>query len=88
MGNENISITWKFVLEILNERNIAEHGTEDKQCEKKKEKLILKFNWIRKQIEGDFIHPLLSIQQEELQKLPIANLEILVEHATCLKKRK
>ena len=69
-----ILLTWRFVLDSWSIRNNTEHGMDTDPLQVKKQKLINKIMWQKKQIGYFPNNYLATMTEEQLQSLPIENI--------------
>jgi Zn finger protein HypA/HybF involved in hydrogenase expression len=78
-GSKLIDTIWAFVLESWFARNEVEHNLNNKGTEISKKKLIEQITWLKAKIHPLNNHPYTHIEACSLMKLPLSNLNIMVD---------
>jgi hypothetical protein len=77
-GKDIVTLNWKFFLNMWTERNQIEHGrVKDEANARTRSKLITKIKWLHHRVKDKVTEFGNDIENEQLETLPLANLEIL-----------
>jgi ribonuclease HI/Zn finger protein HypA/HybF involved in hydrogenase expression len=78
-GSKLLNIIWEFVLESWFARNETEHNLNNNKTEISKRKLVEQILWLKQKINSKTEHPYKDTNDMTLMKLPVNNLNIMVE---------
>jgi hypothetical protein len=85
-GTAIIEKTWNFVLEVWDCRNKKEHGENGDTIDIRREKAIQEVMWLKDKTKNIKNCPHRSITIESLKKTPIANILMMIDQLTRIKK--